>query len=83
MVVLSGYSITDDSGFYIVRDNEGKTSLIGRINNDVTKLKDFGTDSNIKLQVRADSPNVYMVKANRSRYLVEINNNKMGVLLEL
>ena len=66
-----------------MKNEDGQTSLIGRINNDTTLLKNFGYNSNIKLQVRLDSPNVYMVKADNSRYLVEVNNNKMGVLLEL
>jgi len=83
VVIKSGYNINDNCGFYVVRNNSGTTSLIGRINNDTTLLKDFGNTENVKLQVRADSANVYMVKANGYRYLVEINNNKMGVLLEL
>lgn len=82
-IVLSGYNIDSSSGFYVVKNEDGQTSLIGRINNDTTLLKNFGYNSNIKLQVRLDSPNVYMVKADNSRYLVEVNNNKMGVLLEL
>ena len=83
LVVLSGYNITDDSGFYVVRNSDRETSLIGRVNNDIIKIKDFGNEQNVRLQVRPDSPNVYMVKANGSRYLVEINNDKMAVLLEL
>ncbi len=82
-IVLSGYNIDSSSGFYVVKNEDGQTSLIGRINNDTTLLKNFGYNTNIKLQVRLDSPNVYMVKADNSRYLVEVNNNKMGVLLEL
>lgn len=83
LVVKSGYNIDDKSGFYVVRNNAGNTSLIGRMNNDMITLKDFGSEADVKLQVRADNANVYMVKANGYRYLVEINNNKMGVLLEL
>ena len=83
MVVLSGYSINEDSGFYIVKDRDGNNSLIGRIKNDVTPIKKLGRDSDVKLQVRLDSPNVYMVRANGSRYLIEVNGNKMGILLEL
>lgn len=82
-IVLSGYNIDSSSGFYVVKNENGQTSLIGKINNDTTLLKNFGYNSNIKLQVRLDSPNVYMVKADNSRYLVEVNNNKMGILLEL
>lgn len=83
VVILSGYELGNNNGFYVVRDNNGETSLIGRINNNVTHLKNFGRDTNIKLQVRLDSPNVYMVKANSNRYLVEVDGDKMGVLLEL
>ncbi len=83
LVVKSGYNINDNSGFYIVRNLDGNTSLVGRVNNDMITLKDFGSETDVKLQVRADNVNVYMVKANGYRYLVEINNNKIGVLLEL
>ena len=83
VIILSGYELGNNNGFYVVRNNNGETSLIGRINNNVTHFKDFGKDTNIKLQVRLDSPNVYMVKANSNRYLVEVDGDKMGVLLEL
>lgn len=83
MVIQAGYRVTDESGFYVVKNKDGNTSLIGRVYDKTTLLKDFGSESDVKLQVRRDNRNVYMVKANGYRYLVEVNNDNMGVLLEL
>ncbi len=81
--IMAGYNINKTSGFYIVSDDQGQSSLIGKINNNITILKVFNHTIDNKLQVRMDDPNVYMVRAGGERYLVEVNNNKMGVLLEL
>ena len=82
-IVKSGYNIDNNSGFYIVSDGNGRCSLIGKINNEVTVLKEFGNSVRYKLQVRKDSPNVYIVRVGAERFLVEVNGNKMGVLIEL
>ena len=82
-VIRAGYNIDETSGFYIISDNSGKCSLIGKTGNEVTVLKEFSSSVESKLQVRKDGDNVYMVKAADERFLVEINGNKMGVLIEL
>ncbi len=82
-VIKAGYNIDKTSGFYIVSDKQGKSSLIGRVNDEITVLKNFDNPADGKLQVRMNDPNVYMVRTGKERYLVEVNNNKMGVLLEL
>ena len=46
-------------------------------------MKKFDTNIEKPLQVRQDNPNVYMVKADGFRSLVEVSKDKMGVLIEL
>lgn len=58
-------------------------ALIGRIKEEIFVLKKFDTQIEKPLQVRQDNPNVYMVKTDGFRSLVEVNDNKMGVLIEL
>ena len=82
-IVKSSYNIDDNSGFYIVENEEGTNSLIGRVGSNITVLKKYNDKSNTRLQVRKDSDNVYIVRAGGERYLVEVNRDKMGVLLEL
>ncbi len=81
--VKAGYNIDSESGFYIISDKNGKASLIGRVGDSITTLKEFNDSENIKLQVRKDNENVYMVRVGSDRYLVEISGDKMGVLIEL
>ena len=83
-IVKTGYNIDDNSGFYIIENEDGTGSLVGRVNNDVTVLKNFeGGTIPDKLQVRQDSDNVYIVRAAGERYLVEMTEEKMAILLEL
>ena len=82
-IVLSGYKISDNGGFYIISDEEGKCSLVGIVNNTTTVLKEFGTTVKYRLQVRQDSQNVYIVRVGAERFLVEVNGEKMGVLIAL
>jgi len=82
LIVKSGYSIDDKKGFYLV-DLEGNTSLVGKINEEVFVLKNFGKNVESSIQVRRDKDNVYMVKADSFKSLVEVDENKMGVLIEL
>lgn len=81
-IVKSGYKISPNKGFYIVNKN-GKNSLIGKINDKITVLKNFDNNDAMSVQVRHDNENVYMVKAGDFKSLVEINNENMGVLIEL
>ena len=81
LVVKSGYNIDENRGFYLV-SLDGITALVGRVKEEIFVLKKF--DSNVdKLQVRLDNENVYMVKAGDFKSLVDVDENKMGVLIEL
>ena len=81
--VKTGYNIDSESGFYIIADENGHASLVGRVGNSITTLKEFNDAENLKLQVRKDNENVYMVRVGSDRYLVEIQGDKMAVLIEL
>jgi hypothetical protein len=70
LIVKSGFNIDDSKGFYLV-NKDGQNALVGKVNEEVFVLKRF------------DKNNVYMVKAGDFKSLVEVNNDKMGVLIEL
>lgn len=81
LIIKSSYNIDENRGFHIV-NLDGVSALVGRVNEEIFVLKKF--DNNVeKLQVRLDSENVYMVKAGDFKSLVDVDNNKMGVLIEL
>ena len=81
LIVKSGYNIDENRGFYLV-SLDGVTALVGRVKEEIFVLKKF--DENVdKLQVRLDNENVYMVKAGDFKSLVDVDENKMGVLIEL
>ena len=82
LIVKSGYNIDQNKGFYIV-NLDGKSALIGKVNNEVFVLKKFDKNVTNPIQVRHDNANVYMVKAGDFKSLVEVNSDKMGVLIEL
>lgn len=82
LIVKSGFNIDENKGFYIV-NLDGKSALIGKVNDEVFVLKTFDTNITNPIQVRHDNANVYMVKAGGFKSLVEVNENKMGVLIEL
>ena len=82
LIVKSGFNIDNNKGFYIV-NLDGKSALIGRVNDEVFVLKKFDKNVDKPIQVRHDNANVYMVKADGFKSLVEVNENKMGVLIEL
>lgn len=82
LIVKSGFNIDNNKGFYIV-NLDGKSALIGRVNEEVFVLKKFDKNIDKPIQVRHDNDNVYMVKADGFKSLVEVNNDKMGVLIEL
>lgn len=82
LIVKSGFNIDNEKGFYLV-NNDGEMALIGRIKEEIFVLKKFDKPIEKPLQVREDNPNVYMVKTDGFRSLVEVSENKMGVLIEL
>ena len=81
-IVKSSYKIGQDKGIYLVNKN-GKNSLVGKVNDKVFVLKKFEGNITNPIQVRHDNANVYMVKAGGFKSLVEVNDDKMGVLIEL
>lgn len=81
-VIKSGFQISPNKGFYLV-NKDGKNSLIGKINDNITVIKKFDTNITNPIQVRRDNGNVYMVKAGGFKSLVEVNDDNMGVLIEL
>lgn len=82
LIVKSGFNIDKEKGFYLV-NLDGEMALIGRIKEEVFVLKKFDRPVEKPLQVRQDNPNIYMVKTDGFRSLVEVSDNKMGVLIEL
>lgn len=82
LIVKSGFNIDKDKGFYLV-NLDGEMALIGRIKEEIFVLKKFDRPIEKPLQVRKDNPNVYMVKTDGFRSLVEVSDSKMGVLIEL
>ena len=81
LIVKTGYNIDENRGFYLV-NLDGVNALVGRVGEEIFVLKKFDTEVN-DLQVRLDSGNVYMVKAGEFKSLVDVDENKMGVLIEL
>ena len=82
LIIKSGYNIDNERGFYLV-SMDGKSAVIGRIGEEIYVLKKFDRNVNKPLQVRMDNPNVYMVKADDFKSLVEVRKEDMGVLIEL
>ena len=82
LIIKSGFNIDDKKGFYMV-NLDGKSALIGKVNDEITVLKKYDKIVNTPVQVRHDNANVYMVKAENFKSLVEVNDDKMGVLIEL
>lgn len=82
LIVKSGFNIDDNKGFYLVNTN-GQNALIGKVNDEVFVLKKFNQNVTSPIRVRHDKDNVYMVKAGDFKSLVEVNDDKMGVLIEL
>lgn len=82
LIVKSGFNIDDSKGFYLV-NKDGQNALIGKVNEEVFVLKRFDKNITSPIQVRHDKDNVYMVKAGDFKSLVEVNDSKMGVLIEL
>ena len=82
LIIKSGFNIDANKGFYMV-NLDGKSALIGRVNDEITVLKKYDKIVDKPLQVRHDNANVYMVKADGFKSLIEVNDDKMGVLIEL
>lgn len=85
-LVKSEYQIDAKRGFYLV-DFEGKTTLLGHIEDEIFVLKQFEKQINDHLQVRLDEENEnsfnFMVKVGRYKALVEVMPENMKLLIEL
>ncbi len=82
LIIKSGFDIDNERGFYLV-SMDGKSAVIGKVGEEIFVLKKFDRNINKPLQVRMDNPNVYMVKADNFKSLVEVRKNDMDVLIEL
>lgn len=82
LIVKSAYNIDENKGFYVVNQG-GQNALIGKVKDEVFVLKKFDSNVTNPVQVRHDNANVYMVKAGGFKSLVEVDEDKMGVLIEL
>lgn len=82
MKIKQSRAIDDNKGFYLV-DMEDKLALMGRINDKFTVLKKFDDKDKQTLQVRRDKDNLYMVRTDGFKALVDVAESRMGVLAEL
>ncbi len=82
LIVKDTQKISDNKGFYLV-DHNGEYSLVGKIHDRVFVIKKFDKPMDVKVQVRQDKDNVYMVRAGEFKSLVEVTDDNMGVLVEL
>lgn len=82
LIIKSGFDIDSERGFYLV-SMDGKSAVIGKVGEEIFVLKKFDRNINKPLQVRMDNPNVYMVKADNFKSLVEVRKDDMDVLIEL
>lgn len=76
------FKIDNDKGFYLISKG-GKNTLVGKVKDEVSVIKKFDSDIDEPVQVRRDNENVYMVKAGDFKSLVEVTDDRMGVLIEL
>lgn len=82
MKIKESRAIDENRGFYLV-DMDDKLALMGRINDKFTVLKKFDDKEKKTLQVRRDKDNLYMVRTDGFKALVDVDGSKMGVLAEL
>ena len=82
LAVKSGYNIDSERGFYIATI-DGVSALVGKIRDDIIMLKKFDKIMNKPLQVRKNGENGYIVRVGDYKCLVEVNNDKMGTLIEI
>lgn len=82
IIVKSSYKIAPKKGLYVI-DKNGRNALVGKVNDKTFVLKKFNSTVTAPIQVRQDNENVYMVKAGKFKSLVEVNDDNMGVLIEL
>lgn len=82
LVVKSGYNIDMEKGFYVV-DVDGVSAIVGRIKENIFVLKKFNKVIDSTIQVRRDDENIYIVRLGKFKCLVNVENDKMGTLIEI
>jgi len=82
LVVKSGYNIDANRGFYVV-NIDGVSAIVGKIKENIFVLKKFDRVIENPIQVRRDDGNVYIVKLGRYKSLVNVEQDKMGTLIEI
>jgi len=82
MKIKESRAIDEHKGFYLV-DMDDKLALMGRIDDKFTVLKKFDDKEKKTLQVRRDKDNLYMVRTDGFKALVDVEGSKMGVMAEL
>ena len=82
MKIKESRAIDENRGFYLV-DMEDKLALMGRVNDKFTVLKKFDDKEKKTLQVRRDKDNLYMVRTDGFKALVDVEGSRMGVFAEL
>ena len=78
----SNYSIDANRSIYMV-DLEGISAVIGKIGEEIFVIKKFDRIVNKPMQVRLDYGNTYIVRVGTFKCLVDVTEEKMGMLLEI
>ena len=85
-IVLSSEKIGHNKGFYLV-DCEGKKAVVGYVGDEVVLINssdNLNTPSlKVKLTEKFANKDIYMVKSGKYKALVQVENEKMKVLLEM
>lgn len=80
--IKSNYNIDSNKSIYMV-DLDGISAIIGKIGDEVYVLKKFDKIVNKPMQVRLDYGNTYIVRVGSFKCLVDVAEDKMGMLLEI
>ncbi len=82
LAVKSGYSIDPERGFYVV-NMDGVSAIVGKAKDNIFILKKFDHVVNGTIQVRRDDGNIYIVRLGKFKCLVNVEQDKMGTLIEI
>lgn len=80
--IKSNYNIDANRSIYMV-DLEGISAIIGKIGEEIFVIKKFDRIVNKPMQVRLDYGNTYIVRVGTFKCLVDVTEEKMGMLLEI
>lgn len=82
LVVKSGYNIDSERGFYVV-NLDGVSAIVGKIKDNIFVLKKFDHVVEGNIQVRRDDADIYIVRLGKFKCLVNVEQDKMGTLIEI